>query len=185
MTAPMMTLAELAEKGPDVDVLRQRVQFMAQRLMDIDVEGRCGAGYDEKAHGARRNSRNGDRQRLWETRAGSVAPCSLKAFKPSAILLRLGCLLCGAEHRVHHSPSGLWTYTARWDTIHAGRLVQPAADTTARQHLQDFPSPYESLESHQAPLDHLCCLGRLRSFNCLRSSPVAITSSRSPLRDEV
>jgi hypothetical protein len=24
------------------------VQFMAQRLMDIDVEGRCGAGYDKK-----------------------------------------------------------------------------------------------------------------------------------------
>ena len=37
MTAPMMTLAELAEKGPDVDMLRQMVQFMAQRLMDIDV----------------------------------------------------------------------------------------------------------------------------------------------------
>jgi putative transposase len=60
-------LAALAEKGPDVDVLRQRVQFMVQRLMEIDVEGRYGAGYDEKAHGARRNSRNGYRQRLWET----------------------------------------------------------------------------------------------------------------------
>jgi putative transposase len=41
MTAPMMTLAELAEKGPDVDLLRQMVQFMAQRLMEIDVQGRC------------------------------------------------------------------------------------------------------------------------------------------------
>jgi hypothetical protein len=28
-----MALAELAEKGADVDVLRQMVQFMAQRLM--------------------------------------------------------------------------------------------------------------------------------------------------------
>jgi putative transposase len=72
MTAPMMTLAELAEKGPDVDVLRQMVQFMAQRLMEIDVEGRCGAGYDEKAPGARLNSRNGYRERTWDTRAGSV-----------------------------------------------------------------------------------------------------------------
>ena len=44
MTAPMMTLTELAEKGPDVDVLRQMVQFIAQRLTDIDVESRCGAG---------------------------------------------------------------------------------------------------------------------------------------------
>jgi hypothetical protein len=72
MTAPMMTLADLAEKGPDVDVLRQMVQFMAQRLMEIDVEGRCGAGYDEKAPGTRLNSRNGFRDRVWETRAGAV-----------------------------------------------------------------------------------------------------------------
>ncbi len=41
-------LAELAEKGSDIDELRQVVQFMAQRLMEMDVEGRCGAGYDEK-----------------------------------------------------------------------------------------------------------------------------------------
>jgi hypothetical protein len=72
MTAPMMTLAELAEKGPDIDVLRQMVQFMAQRLMDVDVESRCGAGYDEKAPGTRLNSRNGFRERIWETRAGTV-----------------------------------------------------------------------------------------------------------------
>lgn len=35
MTAPKMTLADLAEKGPNVDVLRQMVQFMAQRLMGL------------------------------------------------------------------------------------------------------------------------------------------------------
>ena len=29
-------------------MLRQMVQFMAQRLMEIDVEGRGGAGYDEQ-----------------------------------------------------------------------------------------------------------------------------------------
>lgn len=71
MTNPTMALAELAEKGADVDVLRQMVQFMAQRLMEIDVEGRCGAGYDEKS-AERTNSRNGFRERTWETRAGSV-----------------------------------------------------------------------------------------------------------------
>ncbi len=53
-------MAELAEKGADVDVLRQMVQFMAQRLMEIDVEGRCGAGYDEKS-AERVNSRHGYR----------------------------------------------------------------------------------------------------------------------------
>jgi putative transposase len=72
MTTATIALAELAEKGADIDVLRQMVQFMAQRLMELDVEGRCGAGYDEKAPAARLNSRNGYRDRLWETRAGSV-----------------------------------------------------------------------------------------------------------------
>jgi len=41
MTAtPTSALAKLAENGPDVDMLRQMVQFMAQRLMELDVEGR-------------------------------------------------------------------------------------------------------------------------------------------------
>ena len=66
-----MALTELAEKGADIDVLRQMVQFMAQRLMELDVEGRCGAGYDEKS-AERLNSRNGYRERTWDTRAGSV-----------------------------------------------------------------------------------------------------------------
>ncbi len=39
MTTATMALAELAEKGSDIDVLRQMVQFMAQRLMDMDVQG--------------------------------------------------------------------------------------------------------------------------------------------------
>ena len=71
MTIPTIALAELAEKGADIDVLRQMVQFMAQRLMEIDVDGRCGAGYDEKTP-ERLNSRNGYRDRTWDTRAGSV-----------------------------------------------------------------------------------------------------------------
>ena len=71
MTNATMALAELAEKGADIDVLRQMVQFMAQRLMELDVEGRCGAGYDEK-NPERLNSRNGYRERTWDTRAGSV-----------------------------------------------------------------------------------------------------------------
>jgi len=71
MTAPTIAFTELAQKGVDVDVLRQMVQFMAQQLMEIDVQGRCGAGYDEK-NAERLNSRNGYRDRTWETRAGTV-----------------------------------------------------------------------------------------------------------------
>ncbi len=71
MTNATMALAELADKGADVDMLRQMVQFMAQRMMDMDVETLCGAGYDEKS-AERLNSRNGVRERAWETRAGRV-----------------------------------------------------------------------------------------------------------------
>jgi putative transposase len=72
MTNATIALTELAEKGADIDVLRQMVQFMAQRLMELDVEARCGAGYDEKSP-ERINSRNGYRERAWDTRAGSLA----------------------------------------------------------------------------------------------------------------
>ena len=37
MTNATIALTELAEKGGDVDVLRQMVQAMVQRLMEIDV----------------------------------------------------------------------------------------------------------------------------------------------------
>lgn len=37
----------------------------------FDVEGLCGAGFDVKSPG-RTNSRNGYRDRLWQTRAGDV-----------------------------------------------------------------------------------------------------------------
>jgi putative transposase len=66
-----MSLAELAEKGPDADLLREMIQFVAQRLMDLDVETLCGAAYGERS-AERANSRNGYRERVWETRAGAV-----------------------------------------------------------------------------------------------------------------
>ena len=66
-----MALAELAEKGADVDLLREMIQFVAQRQMELDVETLCGAGYGERT-AERINHRNGYRPRLWDTRAGSV-----------------------------------------------------------------------------------------------------------------
>ena len=71
MTKASMSLAELAEKGPDADLLREMIQFVAQRLMDLDVETLCGAAYGERS-AERANSRNGYRERMWETRAGAV-----------------------------------------------------------------------------------------------------------------
>jgi putative transposase len=71
MTKPSIALSELIEKGADADLLRQMIQHVAQRMMEMDAEGICAAAYGERSPD-RANSRNGYRERLWETRAGSV-----------------------------------------------------------------------------------------------------------------
>ena len=70
-TKANISLAELVEKGADTDLLREMLQYVAQRMMDMDVEGVCAAAYAERSP-ERLNSRNGYRERLWETRAGAV-----------------------------------------------------------------------------------------------------------------
>ena len=74
-TKANISLAELSEKGADTDLLREMLQYVAQRMMDMDVEGLCAAAYAERSP-ERLNSRNGYRERLWETRAESTRrPC--------------------------------------------------------------------------------------------------------------
>lgn len=71
MTDDMMGVRTLLEKSSDADFLREMIGFAAQRLMDLEVQGLTGA-----EHGARSedriNQRNGYRDRVWETRAGTV-----------------------------------------------------------------------------------------------------------------
>jgi putative transposase len=71
MTDEMMTLRTLVEKTPDADLSREMIGFAAQRLMELEVAGLTGAGYGEKSP-ERLVQRNGYRERLWETRAGTV-----------------------------------------------------------------------------------------------------------------
>src|SRR6266849_308474 len=71
MTSDMMSLQALLEKSSDTDLLREMIGFAAQRLMDLEVEGRTGAGHGERC-ADRMNQRNGYRERDWETRAGTV-----------------------------------------------------------------------------------------------------------------
>jgi putative transposase len=71
MTDEMMTLRTLLEKSSDADLLREMIGFTAQRLMELEVESRTGAGYGEKS-AERLAQRNGYRDRLWDTRAGTV-----------------------------------------------------------------------------------------------------------------
>ena len=70
-TKPTMALEELSEKGADVDLIREMIRHVAQRMMDMDVESLCEAAYGERSP-ERANSRNGYRERTWETRGGSV-----------------------------------------------------------------------------------------------------------------
>jgi len=85
-TKTNMALAELVEKGADADLLREMIQYVAQRMMDMDVEGLCVAAYAERSP-ERVNSRNGYRELLWETRAGSVdltiPNCARVAISPA------------------------------------------------------------------------------------------------------
>lgn len=71
MTDDMMNLRTVLEKSADSDFLRELIGYAAHRLMELDIESLTGA-----AHGARdpdrMNQRNGYRDRLWETRAGTV-----------------------------------------------------------------------------------------------------------------
>jgi putative transposase len=67
MAKPSIALAELVEKGASDDVVRDLLAHVVRRVMDFEIEQRCGAEY-----GDRTNSRNGYRERLWETRAGSI-----------------------------------------------------------------------------------------------------------------
>ena len=72
MTQDRMQLSELLEKAGGGDFVREMIGFVAQRLMELEVDTRCGAGHGERSEG-RTNSRNGYRDRDWDTRAGTVA----------------------------------------------------------------------------------------------------------------
>jgi transposase-like protein len=71
MTDDKIALRALLEKGSDATFLREMIGFAAQRLMELESEGLCGAGRGERS-ADRRNQRNGYRERDWETRAGTV-----------------------------------------------------------------------------------------------------------------
>ena len=48
-TRPNMALAELTEKGADADLLREMIQFVVQRMMEMDTESLCAAAYGERS----------------------------------------------------------------------------------------------------------------------------------------
>jgi transposase-like protein len=73
MTKATIASGERAEQGADPDLLRQMIRFVAQRMMDMDVEALCGAGYDVKS-AERTNRRNGYRERALGDAGGQLLP---------------------------------------------------------------------------------------------------------------
>jgi putative transposase len=71
MTDLMMALRASLEQCPDTDMLREMIGFAAERLMELEIGARTGAGFGEKSE-ERLAQRNGYRERDWETRAGTV-----------------------------------------------------------------------------------------------------------------
>ena len=71
MTEERLALSELLEKAGDGDFLRSVAEAVLQLLMESDVDGLIGAGRYERS-GERTTWRNGHRDRVLDTRLGSL-----------------------------------------------------------------------------------------------------------------
>ena len=60
---------QIEETAPDP--LRAMLVEMVNQLMSAEVDAVCNAGYRERS-GDRANSRNGYRERTWDTRVGTI-----------------------------------------------------------------------------------------------------------------
>lgn len=63
--------ASFWKMGSDAIFLREMIGFAAERLMQLETDGLCVVGHGERSV-AGRNQRNGNRDRNWETRDGTV-----------------------------------------------------------------------------------------------------------------
>lgn len=107
MTDDMMTLPGLLEKCSDADLLRGMIGFTAERLMALEVQGPTGADHGGRTP-ARLNQRDGYRDRVWETRAGTVEFRIPKLRRVSYFPGILGTAPDGREGARRRHPGGLF-----------------------------------------------------------------------------
>lgn len=70
-TIPGMDLIRKQLVEQDADLLRELVSGVVQALMSAEADAACGAEYGERSPD-RTNSRNGYRERRWDTRVGTI-----------------------------------------------------------------------------------------------------------------
>ena len=90
MTDERMALKALLEKTSDADLLNEMIGFAANRLMALEADALCNAGQHERTVD-RINYRNGYRDRMWETRGGTVELKIPKLRKGSYFPVFLEC----------------------------------------------------------------------------------------------
>ncbi|MCY0899917.1 MAG: transposase [Firmicutes bacterium] len=73
MTPPNVPLVDLLRKAcvEEADFLRESLQCLLQQLVEAQVTASIGAERYERTPN-RTNARNGDRERDWETRVGTI-----------------------------------------------------------------------------------------------------------------
>ncbi|MFC2032401.1 transposase [Chloroflexota bacterium] len=69
----ILLLEQLRKAGMngDVDFLRDGLRMLAKTFMDLEIKSKTGAELYERS-GDRQSYRNGYRERVWDTRAGTV-----------------------------------------------------------------------------------------------------------------
>ena len=75
MAEDRMAVLDMLRKATadgDVDVLREGVRVLAEAVMEAEVTGLTGAAKGERAPDRRLTSRNGYRERRWDTRVGTI-----------------------------------------------------------------------------------------------------------------
>ena len=95
MTNDRMALQALLAKTPDANYLREMIGFAAQRLMELDVESRTGAGHGEPS-AERLAQRNGYRDRAGMFSLNVKTYCSVPLSSGNR---GANPALCSAAHR--------------------------------------------------------------------------------------